>query len=326
MPMPRKPDPPIHGIFNLNKPRGVTSFAMVSLVRRITGVRRVGHAGTLDPIADGVLPICVGQATRVVEQIVGAPKLYRGTVLLGITTDTYDSDGTVVATGDPSGVTEADVRRVLPEFSGRIRQVPPMFSAVKHQGTALYRYARRGEEIERAAREVMVYRIDLLKFEPPRLYIEVEAGRGAYVRAIAHDLGQRLGCGAHLEALTRARSGPFRIEDAVTPETLQEAAVRGDWLRFLLPADEALLDWRAAILGAEHVRRMRDGGLLLLEPAHPHSFRDLAPGARCRAYGVHGEFLGTLVHERGAIWRPDRVFAPGRPESAAKSGDSAPTS
>lgn len=326
MPMARRPDPPIHGIFNLNKPRGLTSFAMVSLVRRVTGVRRVGHAGTLDPIADGVLPICVGQATRVVEQIVGAPKLYRGTILLGVTTDSYDSDGTVIAREDPSGITEADVRRLLPEFSGRIRQVPPMFSAVKHQGTALYRYARRGEEIERAAREVMVYRIELLAFDPPRLYIEVEAGRGAYVRSLAHDLGQRLGCGAHLEALTRARSGPFRIEDSISPETLREAAARGDWRRFLLPTDEALLHWRAAILGAEHVRRMRDGGLLLLEPAHPQAFRELAPGARCRAYGVHGEFLGTLIHEHGAVWRPERVFAPQRPESAANGDESAATS
>lgn len=308
--MPRRPDPPIHGILNLNKPRGDTSFAMISLVRRLTGIRRVGHAGTLDPIADGVLPVCVGQATRVVDQIVGGPKLYRATVLLGVTTDTFDAEGEVVATADTSAVTEAAVRAVLPEFTGRIRQVPPMYSAIKHRGTPLYRYARKGEEIEREAREVEVHRIDLTRFEPPRLYLEVEAGKGAYVRSLAHDIGRRLGCGGHLEALTRARSGPFRIEDSITPDQLRAAAERGRWQQLLLPADEALLDWDAAILAAEHTRQMRAGGLLLLDASGPAGRRAPATGTRCRAYGVNGEFLGILRHEGARIWRPDRVFAP----------------
>ncbi len=315
--MPRRPDPPIHGIFNLNKPRGATSFAMISLVRRLTGIRRVGHAGTLDPIADGVLPVCIGQATRVVDQIVGSPKLYRATVLLGVTTDTFDAEGEVIATADASGVMEEAVRAVLPEFIGRIRQVPPMFSAIKHQGTPLYRYARKGEEIEREAREVVVHRIALVRFEPPRLYLEVEAGKGAYVRSLAHDLGQRLGCGGHLEALTRARSGPFRLEDSVTPEQLRAAAERGRWQELLVAADEALLDWDAAILAPDHTRQMRDGGLLLLDATGPAGRRALAPGTRCRAYGVNGEFLGILRHEGARMWRADRVFAPSGAASAA---------
>ncbi len=311
--MPRRPDPPVHGIFNVNKPRGLTSFSVVSLVRRVTGLRRVGHAGTLDPVAEGVLPVCIGQATRLVEEIISAPKVYRGTILLGITTDSYDSEGQVVATRDPSGVSEEQVRLLLPEFTGRINQAPPMFSALKHQGTPLYRLARRGEEVERPPREVMVYRFDLLRFEPPRLYVEVESGRGAYLRSLAHDLGERLGCGAHLEALTRARSGPFRLEESVTLDELRTAAEEGSWQRHLLPPDEALLGWQAAILGPEHTRRMRDGSVLLLAPARPDAFRGLPPDARCRAYGVGGEFLGLLRREAGEMWRAERVFSPGAP-------------
>src|SRR3990172_8628612 len=168
------------GILNINKPRGITSFAVVKLVRKLTGVKRVGHAGTLDPIADGVLPVCLGQATRIVEYLVGAPKVYYATVRLGAATDTYDSEGAVTATGDWSGVTRGQVEDVLQSFVGEIEQIPPMYSALKFKGKPLYSYARAGKEAPRQTRTVSVYSLALRKFEPPFVEAGMEGGRGAY--------------------------------------------------------------------------------------------------------------------------------------------------
>lgn len=297
------------GILNINKPRGRTSFAVVSVVRRLTGVKRVGHAGTLDPIADGVLPLCLGSATRIVEYLVDSPKAYRGTVHLGVTTDTYDSEGAVVATGDPGGVTRAQVEEALLHFVGPIRQLPPMYSALKHQGKPLYRYAREGKEAPREERTVNVYRIDLLRFDPPLVELEIECGRGAYVRTIAHDLGQRLGCGAHLEALTRLRSGPFALEDAIDLDAF-ESAVRADtWRELLLPPDRVLESWPAALLEGEHVLDVRSGRLVLLTPLRVEQGGP-APEALCRAYSSDGEFLAILRYRGSERWQPEKVFAP----------------
>ena len=296
------------GILNVNKPRGMTSFAVVSLVRKLTGIRRVGHAGTLDPVADGVLPVCLGPATRIVEYLVSAPKRYRSVIRLGEATDTYDSEGVVVATGDPSGVTRQQVEALLPEFTGEIDQLPPMYSAVKYEGRPLYAYARAGKEAPRQARRVTVHWLKLLRFEPPEVAIELEVGRGAYVRTLAYDLGERLGCHAHLIALTRTRSGPFTLEEAITPEQLREAAERGDWEELLYPVDRVLESWQAALLGEGHSRDVCRGRLVVLEAASPEAAR-LAPATLCRAYSAEGDFLGILRHEGGGRWHPERVFA-----------------
>jgi tRNA pseudouridine55 synthase len=296
------------GILNINKPRGRGSFAVVSLVRRLTGVKRVGHAGTLDPIADGVLPVCLGSATRIVEYLVDSPKAYRGTVRLGVTTDTYDSEGAVVATGDPSGVTRTQAEEALLHFVGAIRQLPPMYSALKHQGKPLYRYAREGKEAPREERTVNVYRIELLRFEPPLVEVEIECGRGAYVRTIAHDLGQRLGCGGHLEALTRLRSGPFAVEDAIDLDEF-ESAVRADtWRELLLPPDLVLESWQAALLEGEHVLDVRSGRLVLLTPLRAEQGEPDVE-ALCRAYSSDGEFLAILRYRGAERWQPEKVFA-----------------
>jgi tRNA pseudouridine55 synthase len=298
----------VQGILNINKPRGKTSFAVVSLVRRLTGEKRVGHAGTLDPIADGVLPVCLGGATRIVEYLVDAPKAYRGAVRLGVATATYDGEGQVTATGDARAVTRADVEAALLRFTGRIQQFPPAYSAVKHQGKALYRYAREGKEAPREARTVNVYRIELLRFEPPTVELEIECGRGTYVRSIAHDLGQLLGCGGHLEALTRLRSGPFTIEDAMGLDEL-ESAVRDDtWRELLLPPDRVLESWQAALLEGEHSLDVRNGRLVLLAPLLADQ-PEPEPEAPCRAYSSDGEFLAILRYRGGTRWQPEKVFA-----------------
>ncbi len=295
----------IGGILNVNKPRGMTSFAVVSLVRRLTGIRKVGHAGTLDPIADGVLPICLGPATRIVDYIVAQPKLYRAAVRLGVATDTYDSEGEVVATGDPSGVSRDDVEQALSGFVGEIQQMPPMYSALKYRGQPLYRYARAGKTVPRKERTVRIYRLQLLKFDSPVVEIELEVGKGAYVRSIAHDMGEQLGCHAHMEQLTRVRSGPFTVDSAVQLGELEAAAERGDWEALLLPADRVLESWHAALLGEPHSRDVQHGQLLVLTPVGSKRIDLDTP---CRAYSEDGEFLAILRYRGANRWHPETVF------------------
>ena len=295
------------GILNVNKPPGMPSFAVVSFVRRLTGVRRVGHAGTLDPIADGVLPICLGQATRVVEYLVEAPKRYHAAIRLGVETDTYDSEGAVMATADPGGVTREDVRAALERFVGAIQQLPPMYSALKHEGQPLYRYARAGRTVLREARLVTISRLELLGFAPPVIQVELECGRGAYVRTLAHDLGQHLGCGAHLERLTRLRSGPFSLEEAITLDELEEAARAGRWQDLLYSADRVLESWYAALLGEPHSLDARRGRPLLLTPTR-QELMEIPLDTPCRAYSAEGEFLAILRYRGAGRWQPQKVF------------------
>jgi tRNA pseudouridine55 synthase len=305
--VPQAPDS-VHGILNLNKPPGMTSFSVVGIVRRLTGVRRVGHAGTLDPAADGVLPICLGQATRLAEHVVNAPKTYRARIHLGVVTDTYDTEGTVTARADPSGVTQEDIRAALPLFTGRIQQLPPMYSALKHQGTPLYRLARAGQTVERAPRTVSIYRLELVECEPPLLAVEIECGRGAYVRSLAHDLGQHLGCGAHLAALTRTKSGPFLLEWALTLEDFRQAAQEGGWREFLHATDSVLAGWWAAVLGREHADDVMQGRTVPLTPLAPERVAGLPPGTPCRAYSTDGRFLAILHYRGEQSWHPAKVF------------------
>jgi tRNA pseudouridine55 synthase len=297
------------GILNINKPRGMTSFAVVKLVRKLTGVRRVGHAGTLDPIADGVLPICLGQATRIVEYLVGAPKTYYATLRLGAATDTYDTEGAVTATGDWSAVTEQHVEEALLGFIGAIQQFPPMYSALKFEGQPLYRYARAGKTVPREARTVNVYRLELRRFAPPLIELYMEVGRGAYVRSLAQDLGERLGCYAHLEHLTRLRTGPFEIERALELESFRAAAELGRWEELLQPVDFVLESWHAALLAEEHSRAVRQGRVVELAPASREA-ATLPPDTPCRAYSTAGDFLAVLKYVGAGLWKPDKVFLP----------------
>ncbi len=297
------------GILNINKPPGMTSFAVVRKIRYLTKIKKVGHAGTLDPIAEGVLPICLGSATRLVEHVVSAPKAYRATIRLGAATDSFDSEGEVTAEGDPSGVTREQVETALQGFVGEIKQLPPMFSALKHHGQPLYRYARAGKTVEREERTVSVYSLQLLDFETPLVQIDLEVGKGTYVRTIAHDLGELLGCYGHLQALTRTRSGPFDVEDATTLKQFEEAAERGDWEQYVYPADWVLESWHAALLGDEHTRDVRSGQLLVLSHIRPE-FNQLELDTPCRAYSAQGEFVAILRYRGAGRWHPAKVFSP----------------
>jgi len=294
-----------NGFVVIDKPSGLTSFAIVSMMRRLTGVRRIGHAGTLDPLATGVLPVAVGHATRFIEYLDDEAKTYVATVRFGATTDTYDADGEVTSRADASKLTREDVERALAGFVGEIEQTPPAYSAIKVAGKPLYRYAREGAEIQIAPRAVRIDAIRVLSFDAgeAEATIEVECGKGTYIRSLAHDAGQALGSGAHISALRRTRSGGFRIEDAHTVETIERAAAERTLHELLLAADRAVERRPAAIFGEAHERDVLSGRHVAIERV---SKADL-----CRAYSLEGRFLGLLRNLGDGSWHPEKVLQTG---------------
>jgi tRNA pseudouridine55 synthase len=210
------------GVLVIDKPSGLTSHDVVQRVRRFAKQRRVGHLGTLDPLATGVLPIALGEATKLSQLLTHGRKAYSGKIRLGIETNTYDREGEVVAEYAGGCPTRAEVERALAAFHGKIQQTPPPFSAIKRGGEAAYALARRGEEVRLEPRDVTIYEIDLRAYDPPFIDLSVECSAGTYLRSIAHDLGARLGTGGHLWELCRTRSGPFRLDQAVALDRLDE--------------------------------------------------------------------------------------------------------
>jgi tRNA pseudouridine55 synthase len=246
------------GLLLVRKPSGPSSRKIVDEVVRQLGTRRVGHAGTLDPFADGLLLVLWGRATALVPYLLEYSKRYLATVRFGRTTDTQDRTGTVIEERDPSGLTAAAIEEALPRFRGTILQAPPAFSAARHRGERLYRLARRGTPAEGEPRERTVHEFRLVEWDPPRGRFEVICSKGTYIRALAHDLGNAVGTGAMLEGLTRSAVGPFTLEGAVEGSTLAALGRDGLLTRALPPAD-ALPDWPAVSLDAEASRAVRHG-------------------------------------------------------------------
>ena len=288
------------GILLLDKPTGPTSHDMVYAVRRGAGLKRVGHAGTLDPLATGLLVMCLGAATRLSEYLAGKDKRYTATVRLGQTTTTYDAQGEVTAQSADLP-TQAQVEAALAEFRGPQQQKPPAFSAIKRGGQKAYEMARRGEAVDLPARPVEILSLELSACGERECTLKVHCSAGTYIRSLAHDLGQRLGCGAHLSALRRTASGGLRLADAVTLDELQAAFERGDWRRLVLPADAAVPEWPAVRLAPEGEMRVRRGQPVPLEAEG---------GPFGRAYNSAGEFFAVLRADPAAgVWRPDKVFS-----------------
>lgn len=286
------------GVLNLLKPPGMTSHDVVSVVRRALGVKKVGHTGTLDPGVAGVLPICVGQATRLAEYIAGEEKAYRAEITFGITTDTQDSFGEVLAEQDAHHLTRGDVAYCLARFHGPIMQVPPMVSAVKVGGKRLYELARQGVEVEREPRPVTIHRIQLLDFRPgprPAAFVDVVCSKGTYIRTLAHDLGQMLKVGAHMSYLVRTRSGPFRLEEASTLEELQAGRAS------MLPPGAAIGEMARETVSGAAAERLRHGVAPRMRVAHPD-------GTTVALLGLGGELL-ALAEATGGGLRLRKVFA-----------------
>jgi tRNA pseudouridine55 synthase len=281
----------MHGFLNIDKPAGMTSHDVVARVRRLAGQKRVGHAGTLDPAATGVLVVALGTATRLIEYVQDqTSKRYLAVVHLGVATDTDDAEGRVLETRPAPELDEPALESALVPFRGRIEQVPPMYSALHHEGKRLHELARAGITVERAARPVLIERLDIVAWEPPLLTLDVLCGKGTYIRSLARDIGVALGCGAHLASLRRTAVGAFLIDDAVTLDTLSSS--------HLLPPEIAVADWPAVQLDEAGARRVRNGLVLRLEAQ---------PGERARAHGPDGALLALLARH-GEHWRPLKVF------------------
>ncbi len=229
-----------NGFFVIDKPAGITSHDVVSRVRRILGTRKVGHTGTLDPFATGVLPVAVNEGTKAITFLDEGVKCYEALMCLGITTDTLDMTGTVLCQKDYSAVGSPELENAISRFTGSCSQIPPMYSAIKQGGQPLYKLARRGKEVERAPRTIEIYSLVILDFSPPLVSIRVNCSRGTYIRSLADDIGSALGCGAALKELRRTASGPFDLDRAVSLEELQEAARDGDVSRWCISPFKAL--------------------------------------------------------------------------------------
>ena len=261
----------LHGVLVVDKPKGPTSFAVVAEIRRVLRVRRAGHGGTLDPMATGVLPVCLGEGTKLAPFFLDADKEYEAEALLGVATDTYDATGVVVRKCDPAGVTEEHLRNVLQGFQGRIRQRVPAFSAVRQGGVRLYERARAREVVETPEREVEIRCIELLEAALPRFRFRVVCSKGTYVRSLAHDIGDALGVGCHLVGLRRVRTGAFGLEHAVPLASVAEAARAGRLP--LIPPERAVAHLPSRIVTADVERRVRNGQRL-----QPRDVGDPSPG------------------------------------------------
>ncbi len=288
------------GIINLLKPPGMTSHDAVNVVRRLTGIKRVGHTGTLDPGAAGVLPICLGKATRVSEYVLGMDKSYRAELSLGQATDTEDAAGQPVLTRPVPSLTTHGVELVLRGFLGTVPQIPPMYSAVRVAGKRLYELARRGEVVEREPREIQIYKIKLLKISETSILFELDCSRGTYVRTLCRDIAEKLGSAGHMSFLLRTAVGPFLLGSAVTFEELAQFAEAGCITKALLPLDLALANMQAVTVDESQAARLRNGLAVTLR-------LKTSDGELFRVYDSSQAFLAIATADREQI-KPLKVF------------------
>ena len=290
-----KRDAVAEGVLVVNKEANWTSHDVVAKVRGLLGGMKVGHAGTLDPAATGVLPVLVGRATRVAEYLVDWDKEYRAVLRLGETTDTQDATGKVLSKSDPSVVSKEALGEVVGRFRGPQRQVPPMYSAVKVGGRPLYKAARAGETVERADRSIIVHELDILAIDGRDVTLRVVCSKGTYIRTLCADIGQALGVGGHLAALERRRVGPLSIEQALTVDQVADQVAIGTLPRYLLPMDQVLDRLPAMTVTDDQVRLVLHGGVVspvgierFRSSGEPISIRLLDKEGRLLAIGIHG--------------------------------------
>jgi tRNA pseudouridine55 synthase len=289
----------LDGVIVIDKPPGPTSFDVVRQVRRARGLRRVGHGGTLDPMASGVLPICLGEATKLAQFLLDADKEYEATVCFGIETDSYDATGAVTQRRSAAGVTAALVADALGAFRGAITQVPPRYSALKHQGRPLYDYARAGQEVIPPPRTVTIHALELSDWAGPEAVgLRVRCSKGTYIRSLAFDLGRALGVGAHLIALRRTRSGPFRIEEA---HPLADVATAP-----LVALAAALAHLPALHAGSEAARDLTHGKKVVRSALEPD---DTVFGGRFLVLRADGTLLAVAEQREDDTLRTLRIFS-----------------
>jgi tRNA pseudouridine55 synthase len=286
------------GFLNINKPLGITSHDVVAQVRRILNTKKVGHAGTLDPLATGVLIVCVGSATRLSEYVMAGTKAYRAAIHLGVETTTYDAEGEIVALNDASAITLEQVAAALPAFVGEIDQFPPLYSAIKQGGRKLYDIARKGETVEVPARRITIQGLEITAWSPPMVTLDVTCGAGTYIRSLAHDLGAALGVGGSLAALTRTASGAFTLENSLSLDDLRDS---DDPASHLVSAVHALANWQQVLLEDDRLDDIQHGRTALRSEHDPiHEW----------ALGINatGELI-AILNRAGNFWQPEKVFS-----------------
>lgn len=291
----RRKGRPVNGILLLNKPLGMSSNGALQKVRYLFSAAKAGHTGSLDPLASGVLPICLGEATKFTQFLLDADKRYRATFRFGMATASGDADGEVVSEQGAEGLIQQQVESVLPDFRGDIEQVPSMYSALKHQGQPLYKLARKGVEIERKARPVTIYSLDMMGFRPGQFAeadVDIHCSKGTYVRTLAEDIGQQLGCGAYVSKLHRSAAGPFDESETVTLEQLEELREQqgAEFLDSLLkPMDAGIQHMMSVELSEDMAFYFRQGQPMMV----PQAYREGEEGDIVRVFEANGPFLGV---------------------------------
>ena len=297
----------IHGVINIHKEKGYTSHDVVAKLRGIVGQKKIGHTGTLDPDATGVLPVCLGKATKLCDMLTDKNKTYETIMLLGKETDTQDVSGTVLNEKSTELLDEDTVREAVLSFVGDYMQIPPMYSALKVNGKKLYELAREGIEVERKARPVTILDIQIKEINLPRVRMEVSCSKGTYIRTLCHDIGVKLGCGACMEELIRTKVSCFKIDDSLTLTQVQELKDAGELEQVLVPIDEMFSDYEAVSLREEFMSFIYNGNTFL--PKHLNKYVDLVDGKMVRVYDNKGNFIAIykFIKEK-YIFKIEKMF------------------
>ena len=282
----------MNGIIIVDKPKGKTSHDMVGIMRRLTKIRRIGHTGTLDPMATGVLPLCIGCATKAADMLTLSDKCYRAEMILGKTTTTLDAEGEVLCETDVN-VTDEEIRKAIKSFEGEIEQIPPMYSAIKQNGKKLYELAREGVEVERKPRRVTIKSIDILETDGNRVVFEVSCSKGTYIRTLCDDIGKRLGTGAYMNELRRIKTGCFTIDEAYTVEELMDIAGNGELEKKLISVDKLFSDYDEIHLNEKQAKSIMNGVRM--------SWRGKREGEMLRLYDNNGKFICISQIEDGKL-------------------------
>ncbi len=295
----------IHGIINVYKEKGYTSHDVVAKLRGIAGQKKIGHTGTLDPDAEGVLPVCLGKATKVCELLTDKDKTYRAVLFLGQTTDTQDASGTVLETSDVSNLNESQVTEAVQSFVGEYAQIPPMYSALKVGGKKLYELAREGKTVERKARNVMIHSIKILRVDLPRVEMEVSCSKGTYIRTLCHDIGEKLGVGGCMESLLRVQVGRFVLADSLRLSEIQKAKEDGNLEKILQPIDSVFEQYRAVRIRPDQEKRLQNGNSF----RKPDRLQNYDDQEMVRVYDSNGHFAAVYRYvEKDHEFRIVKMF------------------
>ncbi len=285
----------INGILNIYKEKGYTSHDVVARLRKITGQKKIGHTGTLDPDAEGVLPVCLGKATKVCDLLTDRDKTYEAVLLLGRTTDTQDTSGTVLEEKPTEGITPEQTAACICGFEGEYDQIPPMYSALKINGRKLYELAREGKTVERKSRRVTIHRIRILEMDLPRVKMEVDCSKGTYIRTMCQDIGDRLGTGGCMERLVRTRSGRFEIGAARRLDEVAEIVQDGRLREILIPLDSVFADLPEGAVSGREAQKAFNGNPLSKKGLRIQ--KEPEPGERYRIYDPDGHFIGIYWYD-----------------------------